>query len=92
MSGLVITNITNIKEIAMTATTAILPCSGCSTDLNINLNTGTVTGTKPSNGIQGRRHVPAHKVVGRVYFLDGEDLPMWECPLCGYSDSWWQED
>jgi hypothetical protein len=67
-------------------------CSGCNTVTKLDLVNGTATLTVPSNGKRGRLHVPAHQAVATVWYTDGTDLAMWECPLCGYADSWVEYD
>jgi len=48
-------------------------CSGCNIPITVNITAGKVT---------------AGKATDRVYFMDGDNaLAMWECPVCGYSDS-----
>jgi len=72
---------------AATTTNITLPCGGCMEDVSLNLSTGTVTMTIPSNGRRGSLHVAAHTVTADVYTVLG-DLPAWDCPACGYADSW----
>lgn len=57
--------------------------------LRVSVSALTVSGTRPSNGIRGRNHVPAARVESQAYVTDetGEDIIYWECPLCEYADS-----
>lgn len=61
-------------------------CSDCWAHLTVRRIPGTVTGHVPSNGIRGRNHVPAHDVTESLDSDDGE-LITWDCPVCGYADS-----
>jgi len=60
-------------------------CSGCFEPFTLNTVAMTVKMIRPSNGIQGRRHVPAGPVKADVSEYKG--LLEWDCPLCGYAES-----
>ena len=64
-------------------------CSGCRIDVRVNIlrGSGTVTATVASNGKRGSAHVPAHDVDGPAWVEDTTGLVMWDCPVCGYADS-----
>lgn len=64
-------------------------CSGCGGDFAIDTDTFVITMTVPSNGRRGQGHVSAHQVTADGY-SDGT-LIMWECPICEYSDSVYQD-
>jgi len=68
----------------ITAATITTTCSGCSEEVKVAAYEATVQ--VPSNGKRGSLHVPAHKVVADVY--DDGDLLTWDCPACGYADSY----
>ena len=61
-------------------------CSGCMERVTLNLDGGTVTATRLSNGRRGSLHVPAARLVADLDSVNA-DLACWECPLCGYADS-----
>lgn len=64
----------------------IQPCSGdLSHDVTI-VDDGAVTAVVPSNGIQGKRHVPAHTVATDWWREHG--VFYWDCPVCGHADSY----
>jgi len=67
-----------------------LPCSGCMETVRVNLDAARVTARKPSNGVRGAKHVPAHDVVEEITFHGG--LAEWDCPLCGHADSTYEDD
>jgi len=61
-------------------------CSECMESLKINRQTAKVVAKRPSNGVRGAKHIPAHTV--ETYLIDDDgDLLTWECPLCEYADS-----
>lgn len=64
-------------------------CSACRATLKVSSVHLTVTATRPSNGVRGKNHVPAHKVTSDAYVTDetGEDVIYWDCPLCEHADS-----
>lgn len=64
----------------------ILTCSGCSTTLALDLEYGVATFGVPSNGVRGMLRIGAHAVTVDTYEVNG-DLPAWDCPVCGYADS-----
>lgn len=66
-----------------------VPCSGCSIPLKVDTTALTVTATIPSNGIQGRRFVPAHEATADAWLDTStkEDVIYWDCPACSYADS-----
>lgn len=70
--------------------TVTAQCSGCGEDFTLDRETGAVTMRVPSNGRQGRLHVPAHDVTTEA-FSDGT-LLLWECPRCGYAESEYERD
>lgn len=65
--------------------TYIEECSECGVKVTLDFDNGGATATVPSNGVRGRRHVPAHEATTET-MVDGE-LFLWECPVCGYADS-----
>lgn len=75
----------------MNTTLTSTTCSACAINLTVDANNGVVTAVVPSNGKRGSLHVPAHTVIGDVLFDasdDDGDLGMWDCPACGYADSY----
>jgi hypothetical protein len=68
---------------ALTISTVTL-CSGCMEDVVI--EDGIVSILVASNGLRGSKHVPAHVVTAEITFY-GDDLLVWDCPACGYADS-----
>lgn len=61
-------------------------CSGCMRDVVVDEDAGTVTVRVPSNRVRGAGHVPAHDLTTEVGGDD--DLLTWDCPACGYADSY----
>lgn len=62
-------------------------CSGCATTVQIEERNWIVRVTIPSNGVRGAKHVPAHEEVGMVTTDEQGYLLLWDCPACGYADS-----
>lgn len=60
-------------------------CSGCQERFTLDRDALTVTMRKPSNGVRGQRHVPAHNIV--VEAVEVGHMIEWECPLCDYAES-----
>ena len=64
-------------------------CSGCFVDVVLRTTAGTATASVASNGRRGSLHVPSHTVEGYIWVSDfDDDLLRWECPVCGYPDSY----
>ena len=70
------------------ATLTKTTCSNCTIDLSLDADRWVIRATVPSNGLRGSKHVPAHEVVADVWTDDDTgSLLMWDCPACGYADS-----
>lgn len=64
-------------------------CSGCGHSLALDTARGTVSARYKANGLRGSKHVPAGLATAELTFDD--DLVVWDCPMCDYSDSY-EED
>lgn len=62
-------------------------CAECFAPVRVNVDTGVVKATKPSNGKRGKTYVGAHPVESQGYLDSDETLLLWDCPVCGYADS-----
>ena len=60
-------------------------CAECFAPVRVNVDTGMVSATMPSNGQRGRAYVGPHPVESQGSY-DGT-LILWDCPVCGYADS-----
>lgn len=60
-------------------------CSACSEAVVLDIQAERVSAKVPSNGKRGALHVPAHEVTGDLWGDD--DMLEWDCPRCGYGDS-----
>ena len=75
----------------MTDLTATTTCSGCAISTHLNIDLGTATVRIPSNGKRGSLHVAAHIAQASVWTTD-DYLWCWDCPACGYADSWTEDE
>jgi hypothetical protein len=61
-------------------------CGGCDRTVILDLVAEEVRVKYAGNGIQGRKHIPGGVGVAELS-IDGNDLFIWDCPVCEYADS-----
>ena len=64
-----------------------IPCSNCAEILLLSIDNGIINGTRVSNGLRGSKHIPKSVLPSDISEDPESDLIMWDCPLCGYADS-----
>lgn len=67
-------------------THVVCDCSGCNAEFDLDTVALTVTMRVPSNGKRGAGHVVAHRVAAEAVEYNG--LVEWDCPTCGYAESY----